>query len=324
MTKPLDLSVLLVTYNSRAFIGDCIRAVRDTVTDHSVEIIAADNASTDGTLGYLRSEFPTVRVIDMGANTGFSRGNNAAMAVANGRNIVLLNGDAIVQPGALDSLVRFLDEHPHAGVAAPQLLNPDGTDQRTARSFPTPAAALFGRRSPLTRWFPDNRWSKRFLSGADPVTDDPYEVDWVSGACLMVPRAVVDAVGPLDAGFFMHWEDADWCRRIKDAGHGVYCVPKAKVVHDEGGSRRGWPPVQVRYFHHGAYRYYAKHHLAGSRRPLRPIAATALGARAGFVIVRDSAMQRARASRSTPTDPRTDAGSGGQVTPEPAVARAGR
>jgi GT2 family glycosyltransferase len=210
----------------------------------------------------------------------------------------LLNGDAIVAPGALDALVDFLDEHPDAGVAAPRLLNPDGSDQGTARMFPTPAAALFGRRSPLTRLFPRNRSSRRYLAGREHIGDEPFAIDWVSGACLMIPRRVVERVGLLDEGFFMHWEDADWCRRVKAAGFGVWCVPAARVVHAEGGSRGGWPPAQVRHFHDSAYRYYAKHHLTGARRVLRPVARVALTARASLIIGRDAL--RARSATASP------------------------
>ena len=293
MSDRTELSIILVTYNSHAFVGDCLRSVAATVRCRH-EIVVADNASSDGTVDLLRRSFPEVTVIEMGENAGFARANNRALAASVGRHAVLLNGDTLLGEGALDALVAFLDENAGAGVASPQLLNTDLSDQRTARSFPTPAAALWGRRSPLTRWFPKNRWSTRYLIGADPVSQEPYEVDWVSGACLMAPRHVLEQVGGLDEGFFMHWEDADWCRRVKDAGFGVYCVPRARVIHAEGGSRRGWPPAQVRHFHRGAYRYYAKHHLNGPRRLLRPLAAAALAGRAGFVITRDVTAERLR------------------------------
>jgi GT2 family glycosyltransferase len=298
MASPADLSVLIVTYNSRAFVGECIDAVVTGVRRHTVEIVVADNASADGSADYVRAGFPGVDVIDIGRNAGFAVANNRAWKQSRGRHVVLLNGDAIVTPGALDILVEFLDEHPDAGVVAPQLLNPDGSDQGTARTFPTPAAAVFGRRSPLTRLFPRNRYSRRYLAGREHTGDEPFAVDWVSGACRMIPRRIVERVGPLDEGFFMHWEDADWCRRVKAAGFGVWCVPAARVVHAEGGSRGGWPAVQVRHFHRSAYRYYAKHHLTGARRVLRPVARAALTARASLIIGRDAL--RARSATASP------------------------
>jgi GT2 family glycosyltransferase len=295
----VDCSVLVVTYNSRPFVADCIASVRATVRDHAHEVVVVDNASHDGTAEMLRDAFPGLPVVDMGRNAGFSAANNRAFSSSSGRHVVLLNGDATVLPGALDTLIAFLDAHPRAGVVAPRLENPDGSDQGTARSFPTPAAALFGRRSPLTRLFPRNRFSRRYLSGRVDEHTEPFEVDWVSGACLMIRRDVFELVGGLDDGFFMYWEDADLCRRVKDAGFGVWCVPDARVVHAEGGSRRGWPARQVRYFHRSAYRYYAKHHLAGARTVLRPVAAAALAARAALVIAR-GASQPGDENRSTP------------------------
>jgi N-acetylglucosaminyl-diphospho-decaprenol L-rhamnosyltransferase len=285
---PVDLSVLVVTYNSRPFVGDCIDAVEQTLRAHTYEIIVVDNDSHDGTAPLVRKEYPGVHLIEMRRNVGFSAANNRAIEVSSGRHVVLLNGDALVLPGALDTLVEFLDEHPEAGIVAPALENPDGSDQGTARSFPTPAVALFGRRSPLTRAFPHNRFSTRYMAGRGHQGAQPFQVDWVSGACLMTRRTLLERVGKLDEGFFMYWEDADLCRRVKLSGLGVWCVPDARVVHCEGGSRRGWPARQVRHFHRSAYRYYAKHHLTGRRRALRPIAASALAGRAAFVITCDA------------------------------------
>jgi GT2 family glycosyltransferase len=286
MTSP-DLSVLIVTFNSGSFIDLCIDAVRSTVSARTYEIIVADNASSDDSLTRLRARGSQLTLIDMGANTGFAVANNAAFRASTGRNVVLLNGDAVVQPGALNELVRFLDEHPDAGVVAPKLENPDGTDQGTARSFPSPAAALFGRRSVLTRLFPRNRFSRHYLSGREHAGDEPFEVDWVSGACLMLRRDVALQAEMLDENFFMYWEDADLCRRVKQAEHGVWCVPGARVMHTEGSSTDGWPPIQVRHFHRSAYHYYAKHHLTGAKRGLRPVAAAALALRALLVMARE-------------------------------------
>jgi N-acetylglucosaminyl-diphospho-decaprenol L-rhamnosyltransferase len=290
----LDVSVLIVTYNSEAFIDRCLQSLRDG-SDCTYEVIVADNDSRDGTVAHLASRWPEVRVIPMGGNTGFARGNNAAAGPAAGRHVMLLNGDAWLEPGALRRLVGFLDTHPDAGVVAPRLCNPDGSDQGTARSFPTPAAALFGRRSLLTRWFPRNRWSTRYLRGRELGSDGAFPIDWVSGACLLSPRDTYQRLGGLDEGFFMHWEDADYCRRAHDAGLQVYCLSTAVAMHEEGGSRRGWPLAQIRHFHRGAYRYYTKHHLAtGSRRAARPLVAAGLGVHAGAVATR-SLLARRRA-----------------------------
>jgi hypothetical protein len=297
----LDLTVVIVTYNCRSFLGPCLDSVRATLREHLGEVIVADNASGDGVVGYLRGAWPEVHVIETGGNHGFAVANNRALAAARGRYMLLLNPDTRARPGALDRLVDYLDAHPEVGIAAPRLLNPDGTDQGTARRFPSPSVAILGRRSPLTRLFPDNRWSHRYMIGRDHPNDRPFFVDWVSGACLMIRRSVMEQVGGLDEGFFMHWEDADWCFRVKEAGFAVACVPDAEVVHHEGGSRNGWPPEQVLAFHRGASRFYAKHLATGGRRPLRPIAHAALMARAGALIaVHSASRQRPAGSVAEP------------------------
>lgn len=287
MTKSaVDISVITVAYECRELIGPMLGSLERAARSKTFEVIVVDNASSDGVVAMLRSEWPSAAVIEMGENAGFAKANNRGIAAARGRYLMLLNPDTVAHEGALESLASFLDSEPRAAVAAPRLLYPDLRDQGTARSFPTAAAALFGRRSFLTKVFPRNRWSRRYLVGRERSDVAPFEVDWVSGAAMMVRREAIDRVGGLDEKFFMHWEDADWCHRMKDAGFGVFCVPASRIVHHEGGSRRGWPPRQLRAFHAGAYRYYAKHHAPQWWNPLRYIAGAGLGLRAALLIVR--------------------------------------
>jgi GT2 family glycosyltransferase len=277
------LSVLVVSFNTRDLLGACLRSLPAGLRRHGYEVIVADNGSNDGSVAMLRRDWPSVTVLELGANLGFARATNRALAHARGRHALLLNSDAEIQPEALDRLVDFLDATPSAGVAAPRLLNTDLSDQGTARAFPTPAVVLFGRRSPLTRLFPRNRWSRRYLVGRDRAGDRPFEVDWVSGACMMVRREAVAAAGPLDEGFFMYWEDADWCRRIKTSGYHVYCVPGARVIHHEGGSSGGRRARLVWTFHRSAYRYFAKHHAPQPWNPLRAVVGAGLTVRAALL-----------------------------------------
>ncbi len=212
-------------------------------------------------------------------DAGFAVASNRGMALGRGRYILVLNPDTVVVGDAVRTLVEFADSHPDAGVIAPQLRYPDGRPQRTARAFPTAAAGIFGRRSLLTRWFPSNRWSRKFLLESERLPHDhrPFQVDWVSGAAMLVPRCVLDQVGGFDEAFFLFWEDADWCHRIKNAGLAVWCVPTATVIHAEGGTRgSGWDPRTLRSFHVGAYRYWTKHHAPQAWNPLRWAAAVLL------------------------------------------------
>lgn len=286
MSHRPEVSVAIVTYNARSVLGDCLGSLPAALSRHSYEVIVADNGSADGTPGAVRAASPDVRVIELGANRGFSYANNKAMNAARGRYVLLLNPDTVALPGSIDELVAFADARAAIGVVAPRLLNTDATDQGTARAFPTPAAALFGRHSLLTRLFPNNPWSRGYLIGRQHAGDEPFEIDWVSGACMLVSRQAIDAAGSLDEGFFMYWEDADWCRRIKGAGYRIFCVPSARVVHLDG-SRGRLPAYQVWAFHSSAYRYYSKHHARQSWNPLRPLAAFVLYGRAALIIARN-------------------------------------
>lgn len=291
-----DLSVLIVSYNTRALLDACLHALQATVRT-SYEVIVVDNASHDGSSEMLRTRWPEVRVFAMRDNLGFARAVNLALANASGQYLLLLNPDTRVLPEALDQLVAFLAEHPNAGVAAPQLLNADLTDQGTARAFPTPWATIFGRKSLLTRLFPHNRWSRRYMVGKQLKGAHPFVVDWVSGACMMVRRDVLGNVGPLDEHFFMYWEDADWCRRIGAAGYAVYCVPGAQVIHYEGQSSAGRPSRLIWTFHRSVYRYYTKHHLTPRWHPLRPFVAVGLTFRAAAIIATNAPLVTRTRSR---------------------------
>ncbi|MEZ5322778.1 MAG: glycosyltransferase family 2 protein [Microthrixaceae bacterium] len=259
-----DVTVTIVSYNCRDLVLECIDSLDAAVTPpRRLEVVVVDNDSRDGTVAAIRDAHPEVTVVDRRENAGFGRSHNLAASKATGRYVFVLNPDAVVEAGALDTLVEFCGSPGRGGepvgVAAPQLLNADLTDQRTARSFPTMSAGLFGRRSPLTRWFPDNRWSRRFLEPERTGrADEPWKVDWVSGAAMLIPRELFGQVGGFDEDFFMHFEDTELCHRLSGLGRPVWCVPGARVVHDEGGARGGWPVSQLVAFHRGAYLFARK------------------------------------------------------------------
>lgn len=280
------LSVLIVSWNARELLAACLDSLAASVRSPH-EVIVADNGSSDGSQAMLAGRAGReggLEWFETGGNVGFARANNLALERARGERLLLLNPDTVALPGALDAMLDHLDRHPEVGVVAPRLLNTDGSDQETARAFPTPAAALFGRRSLLRRLFPNNRWSRRYLTGSGRSGDEPFAVEWVSGACLLVTREAVARAGRLDEGFFMHFEDADWCFRIRRAGLAVHCLPAARVLHHQGGSRRGWPPGQVIAFHRGAFRFYRKHRAPQRLHPMRAVALAGLSLRAALLI----------------------------------------
>jgi GT2 family glycosyltransferase len=253
----VDVSVVIVTYNSRRVIDACLSSLKAHTRGVSFEAIAADNASRDGTAAHVRESHPWARVIERATNGGLSAAVNEGVAASSGRYVMALNPDTRIESDILSMLAAYLDAHPDAGVAAPKLLDDDGTLQLSCRAFPGYATALFSRYSLLTRLFPNNRRSREYL-----LTDFDHaserDVDWASGAALMFPRAVFDRLGGWDAGFFMFSEDVDFCKRVHDAGLRVVYVPQAVVYHAIGVSRRA-PARIVFERHRSMWRYYRKH-----------------------------------------------------------------
>jgi len=198
-----------------------------------------------------------VRLVTCTENVGFPRGNNLGIDIATGRHLLLLNPDTVLVGDALSELVRFLDECIDVGAVGPQLLNPDGSVQSSRRRFPTIATGLvestwlepFAPQRILTSYY------ARDLSG-----DGALDVDWVTGAAIMVPRRVIELVGQLDEGYFMYSEELDLCRRIKDAGWRVVYLPTAQIVHHIGKSSEQAVTERHVNFQQSKLRYYRKYH----------------------------------------------------------------
>jgi GT2 family glycosyltransferase len=279
-----DVSVVIVNYNTRVMLERTLDTLLSSGQQSVMEIIVVDNASKDGSVEMVCQKFPQVICLANQQNRGHTGGSNQGMACAAGRYLFLLNSDTIILPKAVDILVRYLDTHPHVGAVAGKVLNVDGTIQGTIKSFPTPLAALFGRYSVLTRLFPRNPFSRRYLVYLDQDFTQPFTTDSASACALMARREVVQRAGPLDERYFLYWNDVDWCRGIWEAGYEVHCVPQSVIVHDEhkGGTRAGWKRILTSTldFHRGAYRYYRKWHVtqAWSPRHLAVIAALTLRA----------------------------------------------
>lgn len=228
-----DLDVVIVSYNTRQLLDHCLRSLPAACHGIKVLTYVVDNASRDGSAEMVEREHPAVRLIRNSDNKGFAHANNAALGQCSGRYVVLLNPDTIVRPGALSRLVQFMDETPSAGYCGPKLLNEDGSLQPSARRFPTVLSAAYAildlqRRRPLSRHTLEMH-AVLDLTGPAPV-------DWMTGACLLVRRAAIDQVGLLDDGYFMYFEETDWCRRMARAGWQGWYVPDAEVVHFGGRS----------------------------------------------------------------------------------------
>jgi GT2 family glycosyltransferase len=261
-----DLSIVIVSWNVRELLRGCLRSLEPT-PGFALETIVVDAGSSDGSAEMVAREFPQARLIARAENLGYSRGNNLGLAAAGGRYLLVLNPDTAAEAGALAALAAYADEHPRAGILGPQLLNADGTPQSSRRRFPTLATAVF-----------ESTWLQR--SAPSRVLDRYYardlpqgaacEVDWLTGACLLIRRAVYEQIGGFDEGFFMYSEELDYCRRARAAGWQVAHVPAARVYHFEGKSSEQAPSAErhIR-FQASKIRYFRKYHGRAAALALR-------------------------------------------------------
>jgi len=282
-----SVTIVIVNFNGRRVLGECLASIHACLGDADwLRTVVVDNGSTDGSVEMVRAEHPWAEVIDAGANLGFAGGNNLALRDVKTGYALLLNSDTEVRPGAVEALVAFAEQTPDAGRVGAKLLYADGTVQGSAKSFPSPVNALFGRQTLLTKLWPNNPISRKYIPALHVASEGPYPVDYVSGAALLIPRAVLERVGLLDERFWMYWEDADWGQRVRAAGLKVYYHPDAVIVHKEGKSSLRQPVRLIVEFHKSVYRYYDKHVLGGPLDPRRPVAAALLALRAGLLALR--------------------------------------
>ncbi len=252
----LDLSVIIVSYNTRDVTLECLRRLRDGLGGIAAEVIVVDNASHDGSPEQIRDQFGDVQLIASQRNLGFGSANNIAMQRAKGRYVLLLNSDAYVEQAAIGALKGYLEAHDNAGVVGPKLLNADGTLQRSCFRYPTPMRAWLENMGiarlckPRSRLGDYRQWAH----------DEAGPVDWAVGACLLVRHEVIERVGGFDERFFMYAEETDWQKRIRDAGWSIHFNPAARVMH-LGGASGASDQVRVnRHFFDSLDAYQVKHH----------------------------------------------------------------
>jgi GT2 family glycosyltransferase len=225
----MDISIIIVNWNTRELLRNCVSAVVEGVQGPSFEIIVVDNASTDGSVAMLRENFPEVVVIENTENRGFGSANNQAMRIMKGRYALLLNSDAVVCERAIERLFVFMESRLDAAMVCGQLLNADGSRQNSIANFPTMLTLLMNT-SLLEYLFPKTFPSKRYRCGGD------REVDSCIGACLMIRKQAIDAVGMFDERYFFFFEETDWALQMCRAGWKSYQLPEARIYHLQGQS----------------------------------------------------------------------------------------
>jgi len=257
MTTPLPprLSIIIVTYNSTAEMDACLGSLVQHPPSIDHEIVVVDNASTDGTAAAIRARWHGVRVIDATANVGFARANNVGIQQTSGSLILLLNPDTSVPTGAIDTLVAALDARPEVAVVGPRLVDADGRVELSFGRMLSPIAEL--RQKFLVA---SSRRAGPVAAYVESITHKPQEVDWVSGACLLVRRLDAEAVGLIDERFFMYAEDVDFCASIRARGRGVLFCPAAEIVHLRGRSRATASAATARAYRRSQLAFYQKHH----------------------------------------------------------------
>ena len=258
----VDISFIIVNWNTRDVLMDCIDSIYKTVMDIDWEIYVVDNNSTDGSQAAVKQKFPNIKLIENETNTGFAHANNQALSIMHGRFAVLLNSDAVLKEDSIKKLLAFMTGNPSAAIAGVQLLNDDGSRQNSIDNFPSTETEIFNK-SILRLFFPGKYPSKN-ISYKDPI-----EVDSVIGACMIVRRESMDEVGLFDEDYFIFLEETDWCFRMNKKGWKVYHVPDAEVFHLSGHSKKRTPwRSQIEYYI-SLYKFFRKNRTPLSYLALR-------------------------------------------------------
>ena len=250
-----SVAIIIVTYNSREDIDACLRSIAGHTAPFPTTLTVVDNHSTDGTAGYVRDTWsPSVRVIESGGNVGFARANNIGIRATDSEYVLLMNPDTVAPPGAIPTLVRGLASHPEAAVAGARLLGPTGFPEL---SWGPPIGPWNEVKQKIFSTL-YHRKVRAIVRRVDKLSRQAREVAWVSGACMVIRRADLDAVGLLDERFFMYTEDVDLCVQMAKRGRRTLYVAGAEVLHHRGRSAAQNPDM-ARLYQHSHIAYYEKH-----------------------------------------------------------------
>jgi N-acetylglucosaminyl-diphospho-decaprenol L-rhamnosyltransferase len=253
------LSVIIPTWNTRDLLAACLTSIARQTAGRGVETIVVDNGSIDGTAELLRTQFPSVHVVTNATNLGFACAANQGAAASANPYLLFLNTDAELMSGALDTLLRVIEEQPRAGIVGAQLRNADGTFQGSHAPFPS-LVGEFLVLSGLGRLSCGAPYPSR---GPDDEKG-PQVVDWVGGACLLARKIAFEAVGGFDESFFLYGEEVDLCYRMRSAGWEVWYQPGARVMHLGGSSSTGQPTEREAQLYRGRVHYFRTHYGRGA------------------------------------------------------------
>ncbi|MBA3269605.1 MAG: glycosyltransferase family 2 protein [Acidobacteria bacterium] len=279
-----DVSVVIVNYNAGEALGTTLASLPAGLDGLEWEGVVVDNDSRDGSEQAAENGGPRVRLLRVGANLGFARGVNAGIAATRAAVVLILNPDCALDAGAGALLRAELLRWPDCALVGPRILDPDGTLQDSARGDPSLMTGIFGRTGALSRLLPGLSIVRKNLMSHDAVHSGVSStvVDWVSGACMVARREALSQVRGFDEHYFLYWEDADLCRRLRAVNWHTRYVPAAVVRHRVGQSSRTAPRLANREFHKSAYRYYVTHVVPQPWHPGRALAWTILTTRSAI------------------------------------------
>jgi len=281
----MDLSIIIVNYNVRYFIEQCLHSVSKAVKGIEVEVFVVDNNSVDGSCAMIQEKFPWVRLIENKTNAGFSKANNQAATLATGRYVLLLNPDTVVEEDTFEKCIRFMDDHHDAGALGVKMI--DGTGNflpESKRALPTPSVAFF-KVFGLSRLFPHSRIFGRYHLGyLEP--DQTHEIEILAGAFMFIRKGALDITGLLDETFFMYGEDIDLSYRIIKAGYKNYYFPETTIIHYKGESTKKGSINYVLVFYNAMIIFARKHFSRQNARMFSILINTAIYFRASLSIVK--------------------------------------
>jgi hypothetical protein len=230
------ISVVIVSYNTRDILRNCLEALFEHSRGVVMEVFVVDNNSHDGSADMVKNDFPSVLLIANNQNLGFAAANNQAFPLARGNYIILLNPDAYIRPLSIQNCIKFMDSTPKCGLCGGKIISPAGTIEPSARRFPS-ALSKFLALSGLRGKFPQSRLLNYYEFGGFAYTK-PLEVDWVPGTFTIVRKKMLDEIGVFDERFYIYYEETDLCMRAKKAGWKIYFIPDAEVTHIGGASSK--------------------------------------------------------------------------------------
>jgi GT2 family glycosyltransferase len=272
----MRLSIIILCWNDVKVIGDCLQSIYEGTHVIDLEVIVSDNGSTDGSIDFIRTKFPQVRLIENGVNLRFAKGNNVGIKASQGDYVLILNPDTIIHDGTLDKMVEYADRHPKAGAFGCKVLNVDGTYQGCARPPYTLrsewfAALYLGWMAHFSEWFHPGVY-------VGWTGDSERSVGWLAGCFILIRTDLLKKLGGFDEQFFYYYEDTDLCRRIWESGHPILYTPEFTITHLKGQSttNRFAPETFALDGEITRYLYYYKYYRAKGVRSCRRSSLTGL------------------------------------------------